>query len=315
MSKHIDYIIDEIRESTENEEFDSTIGLTEEEILKFINHGMRRLHSKIVAQHPSIFLLTEEQDIVSNQEAYTLDHKAYLGNKVTQIEYSFSGSADDYYPLRPASLYNRDSGANGSPCKYIRKGGGFLLLPTPDQSGGKLRITYVRKSKRLDKRRGQIKAITTVGSAITNLEINYVQGSSVDNIELLKRTRFCVVDKYGNLKMENILLSSIDTSVSYDTTLAVDSSFAFQTGETIVVDDYIIPGEYTTTHFELGEEVERYLHAYAEWKVLKRDSSVDSQEALIELSEMERDIIASYADISDDIIEVPEINDTEDWGF
>lgn len=315
MSKLIDYIIDEARESTENEEFDETVGLSEEEIIKFINQAQHRLHSKIVAQHPLVFTETDTKNVIANQEAYDIDHKAYLANKISQVEYSSTGNVDDLYVLRKGYLRNRDTGAEGDPDAYIRRGGQILLLPTPLDSNGILRITYIRKIKKLDKRRGQVKAVTLDSgtSTITNLEINYVNGSTVDSTALRKNTRFTVVDKYGNIKMENILLSSLDSSVSYDTTLSVDSSFTYKSGETIEVDDYIVPGPYTTTHFELGPEVERYIQLYTEFKILKRDSSVDSQEAFQELAEIESDIIDSYADISDDILEIPEINEQDWW--
>ena len=315
MSKFIDSIIDEARESTENEEFDAVVGLSEEEILKFINQGQNRLHSKIVAQHPMVFFAEKTYNVAANQEAYTIpEHKAFLKNKVAQVEFSTSSSADDYYPLRPTSLYNRDTGTSGNPDFYIRRGGEILLLGTPSAASGLIRLTYVRKVMKLDKRRGLVKAVTLDSgtSTVTNLEINYVNGSTVDSGQLAKDTRITVVDKYGNIKMENILLSSIDSSVSYDATLSIDSSFTYDSGETIAADDYVISGAYSTTHLELGPEVERYLQVYTEYKILKRDSSIDSQEAFAELSEIERDIVASYADISSDIIEIPIINDDED---
>lgn len=315
MSKLVDYLIDDIRESTENEEFDDTVGLTEEEILRFINQAQFRLHSRIVAQHPQVFTETYTFSIVADQEAYSIpSYKAYLKNKVSQVEFSSTSSVNDYYYLRPGYLRERDTGANGDPDKYIRRGGEILLLPTPTDSSGLLRLTYVRKIQKLDKRRGLVKAVTTSGSTITNLEVNYVNGSAVDSVHLTKDNRVTVVDKYGNIKMENVLLSSIDSSVSYDATLSIDSSFEFATGESIAVDDYILSGPYSTTHFEMGDEVERYLQSYAEWKVLKRDSSIDSQEAIQELIQMEQDIVDSYADISDDIMEIPEINE-DDWGY
>ena len=124
------------------------------------------------------------------------------------------------------------------------------------------------------------------------------------------------VDKYGNIKMENVLIEGSTTSATYDLTLTVDSSFEFENGETIAVDDYVISGGYATTHLpdELGPEVERYIQAYVEYKILARDSSVDSQEAFQVLAEIEDDIIGSYADISDDTMEIPDINnDQEDW--
>lgn len=315
MSKLIDAIIDEARESTENEEYGQEIGLTEEEIIKFANQALNRLHSKVVAQHPQVFVETTELDIVANQENYSIPaHKAFLKNKVSQVEYSPDGTANNYYVLDATVLKNRDTGSDGDPTHYIRRGGELLLLPTPNNSNGKLRLTYIPKAKQMDKRRGLIKAATTSGSNITNLEVNYVNGSTVDLAELSKRTRITVVDKYGNIKMENVLVEGVTSSATYDATITVDSSFEFASGETISVDDYIISGAFSTTHLqdEVGPEVERYLQAYIEYKILHRDSSVDSQEAFQILAEIESDVIASYAEISDDIINIPEIN-PDDW--
>lgn len=315
MSKFIDAIIDEARESAENEEFSEELGISEEEIVKFANQALNRLHSKIVAQHPQVFVETYEVSCTANQENYSIpSHKAFLKNKISQVEYSPDGQAKNYYPLDATVLRNRDTGSDGDPTHYIRRGGEILLLPTPTTGNGKLRLTYIPKAKQLDKRRGLIGAVTTSGSSITNLEITYVNGSTVDNAELLKNTRFTVVDKYGNIKMENVLFASLSSSASYDATVDVDASFEFATGETIAVNDYIVGGAFTTTHLqdEVGPEVERYLQEYVNYKILQRDSSVDSQEAFQILAEIERDIIDSYADISDDVLMIPQIN-ADDW--
>lgn len=313
MSKLLDYLIDEVRESTENESYDDTVGLSEEEIVKFFNQGLNRLHSKIVAQHPQVFVETYEVDIVADQEAYTIpEHKAYLKNKISQVDYKHR-SSDDYFPLDATVLRNRATGTSGYTSHYVRRGGEILLIPTPDTSQGSLRLTYIPKAKQLEKRRGIVTAVTTASSAITSLEIDYINGTSVDNTALNKNTRFTVVDKYGNIKMENVLLSSVSASATYDATLDVDASFTYGSTESISVGDYIIPGAYATSHFTLGPEVERYLQSYVEVKILKRDSSVDSQEAFQELAAIENDIIESYAEMSDDIIGIPEIN--EDWYF
>lgn len=315
MSKLIDAIIDEARESTENETFDNEVGLSEEEIIKFVNQAVNRLHSKIVAQHPQVFVETTELSIVANQENYSIPaHKAFLKNKISQVEFSPTGNANDYYVLDATVLKNRDTGSDGDPTHYIRRGGEILLLPTPTSGNGKLRLTYIPKAKQLDKRRGLIKAVTTSGSNITNLEVNYVNGSTVDLAQLSKNTRITVVNKYGEIKMENVLIEGATSSATYDATITVDSSFEFASGETIAVDDYIISGPFSTTHLqeEVGPEIERYVQAYVEYKILQRDSSVDSQEAFQILGEIEADVIASYAEISDDILMIPEIN-PDDW--
>jgi len=314
MAKYIDAIIDEARESTENEEFSEVVGITEEEIVKFINQAQNRLHSKIVAQHPQVFIEDYIVSIVADQEAYSLpSHKAFLKNKISSVEYSSSSLVADYSVLDPTVLKNRYSGSSSTPCNYIRRSGAILLVPVPNVSQGSLRLAYVTKLKRIDKRRGKVKAVTTASSQITNLEITYPNSSTIDPAQLNKDTRFTVVDKYGTVKMENVLLSAISASASYDATLEVDSSFTYAATESIAVDDFIIPGAYSTTHLELGPEVERYIQLYVEYKILKRDSSADSQEAFQELAEIEDDIIAIYSEMNDDIITIPDIN--EGWDF
>lgn len=317
MAKLIDYLIDDIRESTENETFDANTGLTEEEILKFINQAQYRLHSKIVSVHPQVFTEEEEFTVTANTESYTLNHNSFLGNKIIAVEFSSTGNTDDYYRLSRVSPHNRNTGFEGNPTSYFTRTGKIYLVGTPTSSTGKLRITFSRRIKTLDKRRGTVQAVTLDSgtSTITNLEVNYVNGTTVDSTELGKRTRVTVVDKYGNIKMKNILLSSISSSTSYDATLDIDSSFTYESGETIATGDYVVSGDYTTTHSELLPEVERYLQTYAEWKVLKRDSSVDSAEALQELLGLEQDIVDSYAEVSEDIVQIPDINDDESWSM
>ena len=78
---------------------------------------------------------------------------------------------------------------------------------------------------------------------------------------------------------------------------------------------YIIGGKDVTTHGELPRSVERYLIAYCSWKILKRDSSVDSSEAQLELAAIAQEIINSYALISDDVQFIPKLNSWDDWSL
>lgn len=318
MSKFVDSMIDEIREATSNEDFNSTLGLSEEEFVRFINEAIGRLHGKIVQQHTNVFLEEVELSTTRDDQNYDVPRRAFNKNSIHAVEYSPTGRSDDYYMLRPTTGRNRFPSVNGDPEFYIRRARELLLVPTPDTSVGTLRVTYVKKPKRLDKRRGLIKAVTTSGSTITNLEINYVNGSTVDSTELEKRTRMTVVDKYGTIKMDNILLQGITTSASYDATLTIDSSFAFESTETIAVGDYVVSGEYTTTHLDendFDQYLEDYIREFARLRTLQRDSSNDSQEALGTLTAMEDQIVANFKDISDDIDTIPVINrdSTDSW--
>ena len=314
MSKYVRYLIDDVRTSTENEDYSDNIGIADSEFLRFLNDAQYRIQNLIIQKHPSVFLTEKTYAVVANQEAYTLPADAYMGNKITQVEYSPNTTGvDGFYPLKPGSLFERNSGAEGSPIKYIRKAGTFLLVPVPNSSTGQIRVTYVNKIPKVDLRRGSISAVTLDSSdnSITTLTME-VSTDVVDSTELDKFTRISICDEEGDVQMRNIKVTGINATTGVVT---VDAAFNYATGETISVGDYVVAGDYSSTHVMLDEMVERYLIAYATLKILHRDSNVADLPAQISLvREMENDIVTAYSEISDDITEIPDIiSQDDDW--
>lgn len=317
MSRYVRYLIDDVRSSTENTDVSDTVGIQDREFLRFMNDAQYRIHNLIIQQHPSVFLTEYTTAVVGNQESYTLPNKAFIGNKVTQVEYTSQTSGTSYYyPLRPGSLYERSSGTSGrsgigAPSKYIRKSGAILLTPIPTSSTGNLRITYTNRIPKLDLRRGSVATVTLDTSALTITTLTLdVSTDSVDSTELNKFTRLSIVDEEGNVKMSNIKYTNIDAGTGVVT---VDSAFVYESGETISVGDFVVAGNYSSTHLELDELVERYLIAYTTLKILQRDSNVtDLQVQQSILIEMENDILSAYSEVSDDIIEIPDIVSFDD---
>ena len=302
--RYVKYIIEQIRRETENEDVSDFIGIQDSEFLQYINDAQHRLQSRIVAKHPSVFINEAVITTVSGQEEYSLPSDAFLGNKISNVEFSSTGNEEDYYTLEEVSLKKRQSGSTGDPLKYIRKSGKVLLAPIP--TSGKLRINYVKRIPELDLRRGYVNSSPTISdSANWTLALNSTT-LLTSTTDLAEHQYICIVDKDGNMKMKNIPLSAV-TDVN---TLTLSAHTA-ETGEAIVEGDYVVGGKDTTTHSELPRNVERYLIAYCAWKIFKRDSSVDSQEAAQELIQMETDIIESYALISDDVQYIPLINEDE----
>lgn len=309
MSRLIDHLITDIRAHTENEEFSDSIGIDDEEFVRFLNDAQYRLHSLIIQNHSSIFLQEKVIPVVARQQSYALPSDIYIKNKVSGVEYSYNSDNKNYYFLKPVTRRLR-SNQEGTPIEYIRQSGEVLLSPIPLDIGGQIRVTYVRQISKIDKRRGSIASVTLDNSAntITALSFN-VSSDSIDFTAIDKYNFISIADKNGNIKMKDIPYDSYDTGTGV---ITVSAGFIFEEGETIEVGDYVCSGKNSTTHSEFPEEVERYLIAYCAWKILKRDSSVDSQEQTQELLEMERDIVAGYADPTDDIYEIPDINDDND---
>jgi hypothetical protein len=313
MSRYVSYLIEDVRESTENEEFSDTFGIKDKEFLRFLNDAQYRIHSLIIQKHPSVFMKESVTSITADQEVYTLPIDTYAGNRVVQVEFSTTGLDTDYYPLRPSSLYRRNKGAIGDPTHYIRKAGTVLLSPVPANSVGSLRITYSHKLPKLDLRRGSVATVVLTSSAITTLTLD-VSTDSVDSTTLDKFTRMTIVDEEGNVQMKNIKFTNADSGTGVVT---IDSAFTFESGETISVGDYVVAGAVSSTHTELDDMVERYLIAYATFKILHRDSNVDSDKQQQVLLAMESEIVESFAELTDDITEIPNIISYDDeWsGF
>lgn len=314
MTRRVDYLIEDIRKHTENEDFSDTIGIQDSEFLRFINDAQYRIHSLIVQQHSQVLLEEAEQTITADQESYSLPFKTYLGNKLASVEYSPTGQSDDYYALRKVALRQRSPASNGDPIYYIQKSGNVLIYPIPQNSTGKLRFNYVKSIPRLDTRRASVNAVTLDSNTNTISSLTLETSTdTIDDTTLDKFTRFTVVDAEGNIQMKNVRFDSINTTTGVVT---INSGFTYETGETISAGDYIVAGEYSTTHSILDQMVERYIIAYCTAAILHRDSSADLTAQSRLLANMEQEIVASYADISDDLMEIPEIiSDDDAWSW
>lgn len=316
MGRRVDRIIKHIRSITENDLNNSSTDIEDEEILEYINEAQHRIQSKILAVHPRVFVKETIIPVVSNQEEYDLPSDVYLGSKILSIEYSNDGGSN-YFKLQAGYLRNRDlTDSTGSiPKYYIRRDkfdnsvGSFLVSPKSSDSNGQFRVTYVQRIDELDKRRGVVSAVTLDGSSntITSLTLDTSGNPPIDSEDLDNHDYICIVGRSGNIKMSNILFNSINTTTGVVT---IDSSFSYQSGETIEVGDFVVGGQDTTSHVKLPRNIERYLIQFAAFKIFKRDSSTDSNEQTSELLSIEQEIVDSFGEINDDL---QEIAITEPW--
>jgi len=312
-------LIDQIRNQTENEDFSDFVGIKDSEFIQYLNDAQYNLQSAIVHQHPRVFMSEEIIQAYSGVESYALPSDCFLGNKVHTVEYSPTGAEDDYYVLEQDNLKRRARGASGYPGRYIRIDGKIMLTPAP-QGSGKIRVSYVRRLRELDIKRAVVAQKELEGNLVTTaadsqaewtIELNNSGELETDTSSLSEHDFICIVDKEGNSIMKNIPIKSVNSELI---TCEPHTPGASETNS-IPAGSYIVGGKDTTTHSELSIETERYLISYVAWKILKRDSSVDSQEAFQELSLMQQEIVKSYAVISDDVQYIPQLNSWDDWSY
>lgn len=306
--KSVSQLINQIRKQTENEEVSAFTGIQDSEFIQYINDGQYMIQAAIAHQHPNVFVKEIEINAIQDQEKYDLPGDCYLGNKVYNVEYSPTGEEDDYYILEQDTIKRRNPGVSGSPVKYIRLSGQILLTPQP-QTGGKIRINYIKRLRELDIRSAKVLSDVAV-NASSQFTINLDQSTFTTLTESLQEHEFiCVVDKLGNNVVKNIEIVSIAAGQIVCQAHSIEADDV----ATIPAGSFITGGRFSTTHSDLSVESERYLIAYAAWKILKRDSSVDSQEAVQELETMAQEIVKTYALISDDIQFIPQLNSWDDW--
>ena len=300
--KYLKYIIDQVRKQTENEEVTDFTGIQDSEFIQYINDAQHSLQAAITSQHPKVFTKETILDVVSGQEIYNIPSDCYLGNKIHNIEYSRDGKDENYYPLNEDSVKSRIGGTTGSPVNYIRMSGKIMILP--QATTGKIRITYVKRVPELDLRRALVSSAT---SSLINLN-NSTMLTEVDS--LAEHEYVCVVDRKGEIIARDIPFSAVSSTL-----ITLDNYVPSSEDGTISAGHYVVGGRNTSTHGEFDESVERYIIAYAAWKILKRDSSVDSQEAVQELSMMLSDIVKSYGMVSDDVQYIPDLHSWDDWSY
>lgn len=311
MSRYILHLIEDTRDSSENDDFTSTTGIQDREFVRYLNEGQQRLHNKITQQHPRVFEQDTTYVLTKSQETVTLPIDIHVKNMVTQVEYSYNGNEDGFCVLNPTSSRNRQSGVEGTPSHYFVRNNKVFVSPTPNDNAGSLRVTYVRRCNALGKRMAQVDTVVLGTSTITSLSVN-VSSVGVDSTSLERADEyFTVVDSQGNVKMNNVRFSSIDTSTG---TVTLDPSFVFNSTETIVSGDWLVAGRSASTHIDtnLTDMSERYIEQFAIYKILKRDSSNDSAEAGQEMLALEEEIVESYKEIPNDVTEIPDINN-DDW--
>lgn len=303
----VDKLITQIRRQTENE---NEAAIVNDEILQYLNDAQERLHARILEQHPVVFTAETEIDVSRGVSSYPIPDDAFLNNKIISVEYSDTGLADDYYNLDPITLKERTN-YEGFPINYIRRNGYILLDPIPQESG-RIRVNYVKRVSHLDTRRGvvDVAVLDTSTSSVSSLILDTSNSIAIDGDALGEAEYICIVDKNGNFKMKNIPVDSVDTGTGV---VNISSGFTFNSGESISNGDYVVAGLDASTHSELPRNAERYLIAYASWKVLKRDSSADFNEQQTELLAMEDDLIKSYADVTEDFTRIPTYSSFDYW--
>jgi len=295
MSTLVSTLITQIRERTDNLGFSEdasgniTEGLSDDLVLSFLNDGQDYLFSRISAVYPEFNQKEEIITVVSGQEAYTPTDNVLYDNAIINVEYSCTGQVKDFFPLRRIGLAGRATYEATDPSAYILRDGDILLNPIPRSGSGSLRIQYYRALDRLDIRVGTIGTPSGADLPLTSQNDNKINEAQI----------FSAVDSLGASQTYQLIKLSF-ASPTLTLTAAVPA--------TVISGEFLVRGEFATTHSQLPTEVERWLKIYAQTRVLQKDSSIDQNAELAELRKQERDILDRYAELNHDWMGIPALD-------
>src|SRR3990167_2670046 len=147
--ERLDILIERVRRYTAAQSYTDAgllsgqIGVQTQTLVDLFNEAQHALHGVIYANAPNLFVKTDTQNVVANQEAYTLPTDAFLGVNVVSVEYKYGSGSGDYLKLPKRDLHSRYTLSTSTPTGYIQHNKQILLNPLPSQAvTNGLRITY-----------------------------------------------------------------------------------------------------------------------------------------------------------------------------
>ncbi|HEY8272166.1 MAG TPA: hypothetical protein VIG33_14850 [Pseudobdellovibrionaceae bacterium] len=293
--RRLETLIDNCREITGNNRYDSDSGRSQKVFVEYFNNAANSLAREIINAKSKFFVKEKIVTVVSGQSLYSWPNDIFLFN-VDTMEWSTNGR--DYFPLSKGIIKDRFNVTSGTAFSYIPRNDGFLL--NPPQTSGYVRINYIKQPSRLEKRSGKITARTMAGQVLSALTIDSTE-ASFDPTYISRDNYISVVDKFGAQVAKRIVFTSVNSTTGVFTL----SPITLDTGETVSVGDYVCVGLDSCNLPPYPTTCEDYLMLYVEYQSKYGDASKWSAEIKNNLAAVAGQIITSFGLMSDDITQIP----------
>lgn len=292
--RRLEILIDLARELSQNQRYDANSGVSQKLFTHYFQSAQDNLQMQIVNAKTKYRLKQEIVPIVNAQELYSYPTDIYLNN-IDTLEWSQNNL--NWIPLDRSLTKDRQNIRVGYPFGYWTRHDGFLL--TPPLQFGYLRINYIAKLKRLEKRSGLITTVT--GTPITSITLDVAE-ASYDPSYLALYDYITIVGKDGEQKTPSIPITSLSANVINI------PNYTLQTGESVAPGDYVLAGSDTVNIPEFPEICETYLLKYANYQAKFGDSSKWTAEATKDMGMTLDTLLTSFKMLTDDVSYVPITN-------
>lgn len=253
----------------------------------------------------TLFDTTTEISIVAGIRTYALPADSVMGI-IRKVEYSYNGDALNYVRLDPIPRGLVTSQSSYDVTGWDTTGSNSIIVDgTPQNSGGKLRVTYAKQADSLDIRRGMVASLTNDGTNYLTLTLVNDSNLNTANEALFAQNIYiCANDYVGNVSRYNLQYSSYDSSSK---TFSLAGGQAISAG-IILPNQFVTIGTYSTTQSKLPIQFDQYRRKYAinEIQYIKESVSIPEYERFLE--KLEEDLLEVLFDRATGPIKIPIIN-------
>lgn len=304
--RRVDYLMTEAREWAENSDYGATEGISDKQLLSALRDASRMLQESILRNIVSCEMFDEQYTFstIALQRAYGLPgatnyagtpstaRPPFMGSSLRLVEYSYTGSDKDYYPL-DLKVFRALSNIESTPSvEYATLGDQLYLSPVPSTSGKDVRVTLITKADVPDLPRATISVANIVGSYYTYFTLAGVVSGSENETALSQATHICINNSQSGAAVYRNIPGSYDIATAKWT--ATTGSCPTATA-TVAIGNVVTVGKNSSQFPDprFPEEAERYLVAYMIWKMLKYDASTNAIEQGNELQIIESSLLES----------------------
>jgi len=302
--RRLEILIDLARELSQNQRYDANSGVSQNVFVHYFQSAQDSLLKNIVNSKTKYFLkqtgtsntpTNTTVPVVSGQELYAYPSDIYLQN-IDTLEWSQNGL--NWIPLDRSITKDRQNIRVGYPFGYWTREDGYLL--TPPLQNGYLRVNYIRKPRRIEKRSGKVATVTGT-TTITGITLDLADVYD-DETYLNKYNYITIVGKDGLQKIPSIPITSVAAGT------VTMPAYVLQSGEAVAAGDYVLAGPDTVNVAEFPEVCETFFLKSVNYQAKYGDSSRWSQETKTDMTQCFQEIIDSFKLLTDDVTHVPIIN-------
>lgn len=281
-------------------------GVDQELFVESLRKASRYFQSICSTQLREPFVAFKEIDVDTTAQYYDLPTDVLANNFIYTIQFSPDGSAQNYDDL--SRVFERDLLEYGNPEEYYLAGNKFYPQPTPNTSGGKLRIRYEQAIEDLDIRRGTIDSVADDGTYITLVLESSASGRIVapddDGITNIVGDFISVInDSSGTGTMIDSAIYVMDYDTSSKT---ITTSIPIATGTSCAAGHYIAFGRNANIRSSLPPLAESYFIEFLKVDIFEPLSDTDVVLANPKLASLISQIIEIYSTTATGKLHVPE---------